>query len=682
MLVMYPGRVNSPVTRLASAIDDTQTTITVLDSSVFPAAPNLLVIGSGADAETCLYTNIVGNVLTVQRGFQGIAKAWEIDMYVARNFTEHDYAMLKANMENVYSNYDYTEDPTGFTSPKDIVVTYDSVARTITLTGTVVLLFKGRIVEGISSGWVSPAHSVGPVSSLFLKYDGTNFVWSTTPWAFTEAQIAFLYYESNGTFRFGLREPHGLMPWQNHEADHNNIGTVRRPNGGGDLDPASFVIGSNTAANRRPNITECVLHDEDIRSVLPALTTKAYTLLSLTGAAADLAWLTAQADIVSLSGGVPLYNEWSGTEWLSTELPSNRSMSVWVVAIPVTADAGSQQYRFVFLRGQQISTTIELELERSPLQLSLGSLASFSAEYTFIAQIVLSRAGTVWSISATRSLFGSRALFAGVQGAFLSAVTAAQVSYDDAASNLDAPNAQVAIDNTTLSIANVAQTASYTLAYTDKNRIVVMDAAADSIVTIPTTAVVAFPIGSVIKIHNVSDYLVAIQGDVGVTLQNFNTIGPHAQVTIRKTGANSWVLEEHGIHVANFNKVATQSIASDTPTLVTWSPVSDPYDFWNAGNPSRITIPEGVRNIAIHVGLWCSTLRRDRIHRIQILKNGALTHEEIYAWAGTNTATQLSKCAQILPVVAGDYFDIRIHTINDGAINIEVNNTYLQVEVL
>src|SRR5690606_29264219 len=99
--IMYPGKVNSPQTELASAIDDEQTTIPLLDASVLPDPPNLCTIGTGEDAETVLYTGKSGNNLTgVTRGFQGTAKAWVQGTKVARNFTAYDYDALRENLED------------------------------------------------------------------------------------------------------------------------------------------------------------------------------------------------------------------------------------------------------------------------------------------------------------------------------------------------------------------------------------------------------------------------------------------------------------------------------------------------------------------------------------------------------------------------------------------------------
>lgn len=96
---MYPAQVNSPQTELSAAITNAVTTISVLNASVLPAAPNLVVIGSDETAETVLYTGKSGNDLTgCTRGFQGTAKAWGAGVKVARNFTAYDYDSLRTNV--------------------------------------------------------------------------------------------------------------------------------------------------------------------------------------------------------------------------------------------------------------------------------------------------------------------------------------------------------------------------------------------------------------------------------------------------------------------------------------------------------------------------------------------------------------------------------------------------------
>lgn len=97
---MYKGVVNSPETTITNDISNTDTLIYVLDDSRVPDdLPNLMTIGTGTNAETIKVVSKVGSAITVVRGFQGVAKAWNTGSIIARNFTEYDYEALRENLE-------------------------------------------------------------------------------------------------------------------------------------------------------------------------------------------------------------------------------------------------------------------------------------------------------------------------------------------------------------------------------------------------------------------------------------------------------------------------------------------------------------------------------------------------------------------------------------------------------
>jgi hypothetical protein len=99
---MYAGQVNSRQTEIAVAITAAVATISVLDASVLPAAPNIVTIGSDETAETILYTGKTGNDLTgCTRGFQGTAKAWGVGNVIGRMFTSYDYDTILANIGDI-----------------------------------------------------------------------------------------------------------------------------------------------------------------------------------------------------------------------------------------------------------------------------------------------------------------------------------------------------------------------------------------------------------------------------------------------------------------------------------------------------------------------------------------------------------------------------------------------------
>ena len=114
--VMYPGVVNSPETTITNNISESDTIIYVLDPARVPEPPNLMTLGTGTNAETIKVTEINGNAITVERGFQGIAKSWPAGTVIARNFTEYDYDALKTNIEDLEAN---KETPAGAQAKAD-----------------------------------------------------------------------------------------------------------------------------------------------------------------------------------------------------------------------------------------------------------------------------------------------------------------------------------------------------------------------------------------------------------------------------------------------------------------------------------------------------------------------------------------------------------------------------------
>jgi hypothetical protein len=97
---MFPAVANSPATELTAALTDIATTVSVLDASKLPDAPNIATIGVDESAETIKYTGKIGNDLTgVTRGFSGTtAKAWGVGVGVARYFTAYDADALRENV--------------------------------------------------------------------------------------------------------------------------------------------------------------------------------------------------------------------------------------------------------------------------------------------------------------------------------------------------------------------------------------------------------------------------------------------------------------------------------------------------------------------------------------------------------------------------------------------------------
>ena len=228
------------------------------------------------------------------------------------------YHLSLKDYTTVTTEHGLTKEFTGFSDPDNVVVTYDSAARTVTLTGTVAGYYQGVQVAALTSGWTSPAHPAGVTAPQFLYYNGTSFVWSSTLWTFDMLMIALVIYDSAGNFRCCVREPHGFMDWESHREFHQTIGTYLIS--GGDI--SGVTLGSTTAANRRPDISATQIADEDLITTNPALTSKLYTWHYLSGAGTSN-WSTGNADIVNLSGANPYYNQLTGGVWQQTLVANN-----------------------------------------------------------------------------------------------------------------------------------------------------------------------------------------------------------------------------------------------------------------------------------------------------------------------------------------------------------------------
>lgn len=97
----YPPQNNGPHTTIAATINASQTSITVANAAILPDAPNVLTIGTEEDAELVLMESKTGNILAVQRGYNGTtAKAWDSGAWIYRAITAQDVQALQKRQEN------------------------------------------------------------------------------------------------------------------------------------------------------------------------------------------------------------------------------------------------------------------------------------------------------------------------------------------------------------------------------------------------------------------------------------------------------------------------------------------------------------------------------------------------------------------------------------------------------
>lgn len=352
-----------------------------------PVSPGYLVM-----VATALNSTVNGSIFVHPE--QPVA----LDVALAAN---SDLVSPSQKAIKTYVGHSATKGYTGFADPTSVVVTYDSTTRKVTLTGTVTAYYQGVVVPLLVSGWVSAAHDATN-GTWFLFWNGTAFVWQmTTPWTFDMLMICFVNY--GATYKWAIRECHGLMGWETHEEFHLTMGTYLES--GGLL--SGYTLASTTAAERRPGISAATVHDEDLPTVIPLLADNGpYTQLTLTGAAVNV-FTAAAAEIVPVLGANPYYNSYTTPNWGQTLMANNSYMCVWCVAVPATADTGSQVYRYLWIQGQSNGTLVSQQaLVFSSL--NLGTLATEFTEFTAIAKVIIRYTGGNWDITSVERLLGTK----------------------------------------------------------------------------------------------------------------------------------------------------------------------------------------------------------------------------------------------------------------------------------
>jgi len=351
-----------------------------------------VVIGSSPAFLGANITGVLASAVTT------VTTLFDTILTSADNTVQKSLQTINDFFKDLYTDI---KDSTGFADAEDVIINYDATTRKITLTGTVKARFRGKIIPELVSGWVSEAHA-DVAGVYFLCYCSTGFVWSTSPWLFDSCQIAYVNY----TYGFGLREAHGFMGHDTHKVLHDKIGTYRDSGGG----LTNYTLNTTTDADRRPDIALTVIMDEDLKTSISALvgSSGTYTRINLDGAIALPVFAKAEDDLAYVTAGDLYWNENDSGTWKQTVVDSNNFMSMWLVALPVTADVGSQAFRYVWVQGQSQSNLASTQKALSSLDLDLASLESIAAESVFIQQIILKNTPTDWEIEEVIELTGSR----------------------------------------------------------------------------------------------------------------------------------------------------------------------------------------------------------------------------------------------------------------------------------
>lgn len=312
----------------------------------------------------------------------------------------------------------YTHDPTGFVDPANVVTNYDIANRTLTLShpsGFVTFIIFG-VEYSYASPWIVPTVLGGATPLAHTNANGSYFAkinintlalsFDTVPFNFeTDMMLGFAI--QGATYQWAQRETHGLMPWQSHEENHWTIGSYLHTAAVATAGTYAVLTGPTaTDAANTPGIDTLDIHDEDLETYNAAWIQGTYTTAHRLGVGG--AWTISTVATSPFNVGASTFVKYnlntSGT-WSLADVPEDNYVNILVLAIPVTSDADSQNYRFLWVTGQSVYTTLTAAQAATALNFDFGSFITGLPEMVPVLMFTYQKASS-----------GGNATPAGVKG--------------------------------------------------------------------------------------------------------------------------------------------------------------------------------------------------------------------------------------------------------------------------
>lgn len=296
-----------------------------------------------------------------------------------------------------------TGDHTGFVSPSSVTCTHDYAYRKVALTGDTSAYYKGKIVSELISGWESPQYSSDLSAGVYVLVYNGSFSWiSITSLDYSYLIICYFIKTFLGDKKTYKNLSNVL--YTNGQRDYLNTLVGSYIVSGGIL--YDYVLDSTTTSDRRPHITEVILRNIDSETVVDALT-DSYLYICYLSSSSNFN-ISYYGDIVRVSGSQPYYNLYSGGTWSSQLLPSDKFITVFLIASSVNPDAnGSNDYRrrFLFLQSQGYYDSLSEAKAVDWSAVTLGELSSYPA-FVPRARIVIYYDGLDWVIKSVDVIGG------------------------------------------------------------------------------------------------------------------------------------------------------------------------------------------------------------------------------------------------------------------------------------
>jgi hypothetical protein len=232
---------------------------------------------------------------------------------------------------------------------------------------------------------------------------------------------------------------------------------------------------------------------------------------------------------------------WNGTAWINDAV----NLSTDTVGDYVASLVAGTGITLSNNSGEASTPTIALtnsSLTVNGTSISLGGTATITAAAGTLTGSTLASGVTSSSLTS----FGSTpTITAPVLTLSTSASTTdARISWDSTNKKIVVGNGSISLDFAPANVITNAQTASYTLALSDKDKLVEIDNASANNLTVPLESSVAFPIGTQISVLQTGAGTTTLVAAGGVTINATPGLILRARwssVTLIKRAANTWV---------------------------------------------------------------------------------------------------------------------------------------------
>ena len=285
-----------------------------------------------------------------------------------------------------------TKTLTGFVDNANLSITYDSTARTVTVThasGTITYYWKGQ-KKTLTSPWTSSAHSATLDTRYYLySSDWDNFAWSTTPWTFDMVQVAYAFYGTSD--KFAWNELHGTMDYEAHLVLHNNVGTFRYS--GGWPTAGTYTLNTSTDVAITPWFDSALIYDEDKPVTIPAWTEWTYTT-GYTNASNVMVFSTTASFPFTYTSA--WYINWYSAGTL-TQGATWKFYNVYQILVPVTGDVNSQKYRTILLQPQAEYSTLAAAQAEDFRGINLWNFTSLVPESVTFTRLTYWTSASYWT---------------------------------------------------------------------------------------------------------------------------------------------------------------------------------------------------------------------------------------------------------------------------------------------